>query len=135
LANDVNDHMPDYVVARAVVMLNRDRLPVNGSRILLLGLAYKPNSSDSREAPAVRVAERLVALGADVRAVDPHLSPDLGIPHGFSLVELSEAELAAADLVVLLTDHDRFDYDLVGRHGRRVLDTRNRVPGDGVERL
>src|SRR4051812_36714129 len=72
LANDVNDHMPDYVVRRLTVGLNRRRKSVNGSRVLLLGLAYKRNTSDSRESPSLVVAERLVSLGAKVRAVDSH---------------------------------------------------------------
>jgi len=65
LANDINDHMPDYVVRRLVVALNRTRQAVNGSRVLLLGLAYKANTGDDRESPAVVVAERLLALAAD----------------------------------------------------------------------
>lgn len=77
------------------------------------------------------IVEHLVALGAEVRVVDPHLA-DL---HGIVVVELSEAELAAADAVVVVTDHDGFDYDLVRRHARFVLDTRNRLDGPNVERL
>ena len=71
LANDVNAHMPDYLVRRLVEALNRERKPVNGSRILLLGLAYKRNTGDARESPAVVVARRLLTLGAEVRAADP----------------------------------------------------------------
>src|SRR5207237_6206077 len=74
LANDVNDHMPDYVVRRLTYGLNRRRKAVNGSRILPLGLASKPNPSDSREPPPPVVAGRLVALGAEVRAVDTHIA-------------------------------------------------------------
>ena len=73
LANDVNDHMPQYVVTRLMLGLNRAGRAIKGARILLLGLAYKNNTSDARESPALRVAEMLVQLGADVRAVDPHL--------------------------------------------------------------
>jgi UDP-N-acetyl-D-mannosaminuronic acid dehydrogenase/UDP-N-acetyl-D-glucosamine dehydrogenase len=135
LANDVNDHMPDYVVARATAQLNRDRQPVNGSRILLLGLAYKRNTSDSRESAAVRVAHRLHDLGATVVAVDPHLTPVTSPARDVTLVDLTEDELRAADLVIVLTDHDAFDYDLVARTARRVLDTRNRIDADSVERL
>jgi UDP-N-acetyl-D-mannosaminuronic acid dehydrogenase/UDP-N-acetyl-D-glucosamine dehydrogenase len=135
LANDVNDHMPDYVVARATARLNRDRQPVNGSRILLLGLAYKRNTSDSRESAAVHVAHRLHDLGATVVAVDPHLTPVTSPARNVTLVDLTEDELRAADLVIVLTDHDAFDYDLVARAARRVLDTRNRIAADGIERL
>src|ERR671919_2757816 len=76
LANDINDHMPDYVVRRVTEALNRRRQPVNGSRILLLGLAYKRNTGDDRESPAVVVAERLLGLGAEVRVADPHVVVD-----------------------------------------------------------
>jgi UDP-N-acetyl-D-mannosaminuronic acid dehydrogenase/UDP-N-acetyl-D-glucosamine dehydrogenase len=71
LANDVNDHMPDYVVQRVTELLNTDRKSVNGSTVLLIGLAYKKNTSDARESPSIRIAQLLAALGADVRFADP----------------------------------------------------------------
>ena len=76
LANDVNEHMPDYVVRRLILALNRMGRAVNGSRVLLLGLAYKRNTGDAREAPGTVIAQSLTALGAEVRVVDPHLSGD-----------------------------------------------------------
>jgi UDP-N-acetyl-D-mannosaminuronate dehydrogenase len=134
LANDVNDHMPDYVVRRLVVALNRRRLAVNGSRVLLLGLAYKPNTSDARESPAVVVADRLLALGAEVHAADPHVKNG-HIDRRVTRVDLSADELKAADAVIILTDHDDFDYELVTTHARYVLDMRRRVSGPQVEVL
>jgi UDP-N-acetyl-D-glucosamine dehydrogenase len=134
LANDVNDHMPDYVVRRLVVALNRERKAVNGSRILLLGLAYKKNTSDDRESPALGVAHRLLALGAEVRAADPHVV-DEHVDSRVLRVELSPEELSGADAVVLLTDHDAFDLDAVVRHARVVLDTRHRLSGPNAEYL
>jgi UDP-N-acetyl-D-glucosamine dehydrogenase len=134
LANDVNDHMPDYVVRRLVVALNRRRLAVNGSRILLLGLAYKPNTSDARESPAVVVADRLLALGAEVHAADPHVKSG-HVDRRVTRVDLTADELKAADAVILLTDHDDFDYELVTTHARYVLDMRRRVTGPQVEVL
>jgi UDP-N-acetyl-D-glucosamine dehydrogenase len=134
LANDVNDHMPEYVVRRLMLALNRMGSCVNGRRILLIGLAYKPNTSDARESPALVVAERLVSLGANVRAVDPYIDPewlDLSVP----LVELSPAEVAAADAVVVLTDHACLDYGVITAHARYVLDTRHRLSGRVVEPL
>ena len=135
LANDVNDHMPDYVVRRLVVALNRRRQAVNGSRILLLGLAYKRNTGDDRESPAVVVAERLLTLGAEVRVADPHVRQDH--VHGPVVrVEVTEEELSSADAVILLTDHDAFDLESVRAHARYVLDTRRRLlPGERVEYL
>jgi UDP-N-acetyl-D-glucosamine dehydrogenase len=125
LANDVNDHMPDYVVRRVTAALNDERKAVNGSRLLLLGLAYKKNTGDARESPAPRVAALLAGMGAEVRVADPYV--ESAPPAGTTLVEVTDSELAAADLVVVLTDHDDFPYDLVEAQARRVLDCR-RVP-------
>ncbi len=131
LANDVNEHMPDYVVRRLMVGLNRRGRAVNGSRILVLGLAYKRNTGDAREAPGTVIAQSLAALGADLRVADPHVR-DGG---GYRLVDLTAEELEAADAVVVVTDHDAFDYALVERSAAYVLDTRNRLHGPNVERL
>src|SRR5439155_2380234 len=102
-ANDVNDHMPDYVVRRVIEALNRRRQAVNGSRILLLGLAYKANTGDDRESPAVVVAERLLSLGAEVRVADPHVIRD-HIDGDVHRLDVTPEELVAADAVVLLTE-------------------------------
>jgi nucleotide sugar dehydrogenase len=134
LANDINDHMPKHVVQRVIAGLNARFKPVNGSRVLLLGLAYKRNVGDLRESPALAVAETLSKLGADLRAIDPHVQP-LNVPQGIKLVHMSEDELQAADAVVLLADHDAFDFELVERASTYVLDTRNRCRGDAVESL
>ncbi len=134
LANDVNDHMPDYVVRRLTVALNRRRLAVNGSRILLLGLAYKRNTGDARESPSRPVARKLLALGADVRAADPHTDP-AGIPSGVTRVAGTRAEVADADAVVILVDHDSFDVAAMVRDAAYVLDCRRCVVGSNVEHL
>jgi UDP-N-acetyl-D-glucosamine dehydrogenase len=134
LANDVNDHMPDYVVRRLAAALNRDRKAVNGSRILLLGLAYKKNTSDDRESPALVVAQRLLELGAKVRAADPHVIEE-HVDSRVVRVDATPDEARAADAVVLLADHDAFDLDVVKQNARYVLDTRHRLTGDRVEHL
>jgi UDP-N-acetyl-D-glucosamine dehydrogenase len=134
LANDVNDHMPDYVVRRITVALNRRRLAVNGSRVLLLGLAYKRNTGDARESPAVVVAERLLALGAEVRAADPHVVEG-HVSEQVARVDCTPEEVREADVVVLLTDHDAFDYGMVATEARVVVDTRHRMHGPSVEHL
>jgi len=123
LANDVNDHMPDYVVRRIMHLMNREQRAVNGSTILLLGLAYKAATSDWRESPSVAVAERLAALGAEVRCCDPHVdrsSPELRYP----LVELTDAELETADLVVLLVNHPDFPLDRIAARSRLLFDAK-----------
>ena len=126
--------MPDYVVRRVTAKLNRARQSVNGARILVLGLAYKRNSGDARQSPAVAVVSRLVALGADVRAADP-LVHGHDVPPGLELVTLDESQLTAADLVLVLTDHDAFDWKAVEHVADKVLDTRNRLAGSGAEVL
>jgi len=134
LANDINDHMPEHIVHRITMGLNARRKPVNGSRLLLLGLAYKKNVGDIRESPAIEVAQNLAKLGADVTAVDPFADPFL-LPSGIGLTDLTSQELAAADAVVILTDHDAFDYEQVARTAQYIFDTRNRCRGPEVERL
>jgi UDP-N-acetyl-D-glucosamine dehydrogenase len=137
LANDVNDHMPEYVVRRLSLALNRRKLAVNGAKILILGLAYKPNTSDLRESPALTIVQRLSALGADLRYVDDHVTEADVASLGNHIVQadLSEGELADADAVVVLTDHDDIDYGLVSASARYVLDTRHRCQGEAVEYL
>jgi UDP-N-acetyl-D-glucosamine dehydrogenase len=134
IANDVNDNMPGYVVSRIVEHLNRKRLAVNGSAILLVGLTYKRNSGDARQSPAMTVAHRLAGLGARLTAVDPHLATG-DVPDILTLVDCDPDVVEAADLVVVLTDHDALDWELLGRYGDKVLDTRNRLAVPGVDRL
>jgi UDP-N-acetyl-D-glucosamine dehydrogenase len=134
LASDVNHAMPAHVVQRIMLGLNGRGLPVNGARLLLVGLAYKKNTGDLRDSPAVDVATRLRALGAEVRAVEPHA--DLRkVPAGLAVVELTEAEVAGSDAVIVVTDHDMVDYDLITRSASYVFDARNRCVGHNVERL
>jgi UDP-N-acetyl-D-glucosamine dehydrogenase len=134
VANDINEHMPDYVVSRVSAHLNRKRKAVKGSTVVLLGLAYKANSGDARHSPAIAVARRLATLGGNVLAVDPLV--DAGqIPAQVTLVECTDALLSAADLVVVLTDHNAIDWSMVRRHGDHVLDARNRLGVAAGDRL
>jgi UDP-N-acetyl-D-glucosamine dehydrogenase len=129
LANDVNEHMPDYVHDRVAALLNRQRKAINGSQILLLGLAYKRATSDWRESPSVHVANRLAASGAEVRFCDPYI-PDVNahaVEH--PLVPFEPTELAAADLVIVLVDHPEFDPVTIATHARLVFDTKNHLAG------
>lgn len=126
LANDINDHMPHHVVSRIAQLLNRDHLPLNGSHILLLGMAYKRNSSDAREAPAPVIASLLRAEGAHVEIADPHVR-EAHLPTDIPLVELTATRLKRADLVVVVTDHDAFPWDEIRAFSSRVFDTRHRL--------
>ena len=118
----------------AAIKTTGTTLAVKGARILVLGLTYKRNSADARESPAVDVVERLLGLGATVRCCDPHVS-SAGVPAGAVLVELSENEVASSDAVLILTDHDEFDFELVTRAARYIFDVRYRLHSDRVEHL
>ncbi|GAA5079541.1 nucleotide sugar dehydrogenase [Thermocatellispora tengchongensis] len=134
LADAINAHMPEHVVGRITRGLNHRRLPLRGSRVLVLGLAYKRNSGHLRESAALRVAAELHALGAHVRAVDPHVDQER-VPDYIDLVRLTQEEVAGADAVAVLTDHDCFDYTMVGQHAAYVFDAHDRCQGHNVERL
>jgi nucleotide sugar dehydrogenase len=134
LANDVNDHMPRYVVRRVQAALNRNRMAVNGASILVLGLAYKPSTSDARESPALVVIDLLRARGATVRAADPYVAR-ARLDAAVERVELGAAEVRAADLVLVLTDHPDFDYEMVAREASLVFDTRNCMRGFGGDHV
>ena len=139
LANDVNEHMPDFVAQRLLLALNKQGKAISRSRILCLGLAYKPNSGDARESPATEVVRHLVDLGAQVRAVDPHVMEEQHrVPSSVVRVALTEDEVRESDAVVVLTDHAAFDYEMVARLASYVFDTRHAIArgsGDHIEYL
>lgn len=135
LANDVNDHMPAYVVRRVGLALNGHSRSINGSTVLLLGLAYKKNTGDARESPGAVIAEQLLGLGAQVRACDPYVAVG-HVDSRVVRVAATAAEFAAADIVVIVTDHDSFDMAEVVANARHILDTRSACPAaETVERL
>ncbi len=133
LANDINDHMPDYVVRRLVVGLNRRGLPVRGRRILVVGFAYKRNTGDARETPARAIVRLLRDLGADVAIVDPHVD-EHQLPAGVERVELTMGQVEVADAVLVLVDHDDVDTTVL-RHATYVLDCCRSVSGSSIEKL
>jgi UDP-N-acetyl-D-glucosamine dehydrogenase len=135
LADDINNHMPDYVVNRLMAGFNSRGLPIKGMRILLLGLAYKKNTGDARESPAVRVAQLLANMGAEVRAADPHVVEATAVDAVVTRVDVTPEELSASDAVVLLTDHDAFDFDSIVKHATYFFDCRHRLAGANVEAL
>jgi nucleotide sugar dehydrogenase len=131
LAAEINDRMPVYVASRVAALLNDDHKSVAGSRILVLGVAYKRNLGDMRESPAPVLISRLENRGAIVRWHDPHVRPHTlpGTTAEAVEGELSAEELAAADLVVVHTDHSAYDPGMVVRHSSKVFDTRNLTAG------
>lgn len=138
LATEINDRMPAYVASRTAEMLNAVCKPLNGSSILLVGVAYKPEIGDLRESPAFSVAERLIRSGAEVSWHDPLVSEF--VVNGRALPEvksLDRAGLAGLDLAILHTDHSCLDLDGLVRHAPLTLDTRGalRDRGNQVEGL
>jgi UDP-N-acetyl-D-glucosamine dehydrogenase len=125
LASEINSAMPDYVVEKVARALNDDRKAVNGSRVLVLGIAYKRDIDDMRESPALDVMRLLEQRGAEVVYHDPHVARfrEDGVEH--SGVALTAEELGAADAVVIVTDHTATDWGFVVEHARLVVDTRN----------
>ena len=137
LSGEVNKAMPDYVLGKLMDGLNDQGLALKGSRVLVLGIAYKKNVDDMRESPSVEIMELIEAKGGKVAYSDPHVPvfPKMREHHFELSSEVLTAEnLASFDAVVLATDHDRFDYDLILRHARLVVDSRGkyRAPAANV---
>jgi UDP-N-acetyl-D-glucosamine dehydrogenase len=125
LASEINSEMPEYVVRKVARALNDDRKAVNGSRVLILGVAYKKDIDDMRESPALDVMRLLEERGADVRYHDPYVPRFRENGHEFVGVALTHEELASSDAVVIVTDHSGVDYQTVVDHATLVVDTRN----------
>jgi UDP-N-acetyl-D-glucosamine dehydrogenase len=127
LAGEINSDMPNWVADKVTEALNQRGRAVKGSRILVLGIAYKKNVDDMRESPSVRLMEILRAKGAALSYSDPHVPvfPKMR-EHRFDLqsTPLTPDSLAACDLVLIATDHNAFDYDLVQKHAKLIVDTR-----------
>ena len=129
LAGEINTSMPGYVIDKLQAALNERGKAVKGAKVLILGLAYKPNIDDPRESPAFEIIDRLLKVGAEVSYHDPHISvapsmrswPDLPTMES---QPLTPDTLAAADATVLVTDHAAVDYDLVLEHAPILIDTR-----------
>ena len=130
LAGEINSAMPDYVVSKIAMALNQRQRSISGSTILVLGIAYKKNVDDVRESPSVLLMEKLRDLGAIVSYSDPHVPsfPKMRA-HSFDLtsVELDETSLSRFDCVLIATDHDKFDYDLIRKRSQLVVDCRGRL--------
>ncbi len=127
LAEEVNSRMPEHVTALVTEGLNRQRKPVNGSRILILGVAYKRDIDDVRESPALAIIEKLKKVGGEISYHDPYI-PEIkfeGEGEPLRGVALTEETIAAADCVVIVTDHRKIDYGWVAERAALLVDTRN----------
>ena len=129
LANDINDHMPDYVIQRVSELLARHEKSIDGASILLLGLAYKASTSDWRESPSVKVAHLLTAAGAEITICDPHIEAERAGEFAPRLVEFSDRVLSSVDLVVVLVDHPEFAPEFIAQHASLVFDSKNHLSG------
>lgn len=128
LAEEINSRMPEHVVEMVIDGLNRARKPVNGSRLLILGVAYKRDIDDVRESPALAIIEKLRKRGGEVIYHDPYIAEfrlDGEGDHWMQSVELTDEEVASADCVVIVTDHRKIDYHRVVERASLVIDTRN----------
>jgi UDP-N-acetyl-D-glucosamine dehydrogenase len=129
LAGEVNSSMPDYVVSKVAAALNTRKRSINGSRVLVLGIAYKKNVDDMRESPSVMLMEKLRALGAEVSYSDPHIPvfPKMREHHfELSSVAVTKESLASFDCVLVATDHDKFDYAMIKSNARLIVDARGK---------
>lgn len=129
LSGEVNQAMPEYVLNKLMDGLNERGKPLKGSKVLVLGIAYKKNVDDMRESPSVEIMELIEAKGGVVGYSDPHV---LKFPkmreHHFDLSSepLTAEVLKAYDAVILATDHDRFDYELISQHAQLIIDSRGK---------
>ena len=127
LAGEINSDMPQWIVSKVTDALNSRERAVKNSRVLVLGIAYKKNVDDMRESPSVELMELLQAKGAEIAYSDPHVPvfPQMREHHfDLSSVPLSAESIASYYLVLLATNHDAFDYDLIQKHARLIVDTR-----------
>lgn len=129
LSGEINQGMPEHVVNKLVDGLNEHGKPVKNSKVLVLGIAYKKNIDDMRESPALEIIKLLRQRGGITAYSDPHVPTFHG--HGIydfvmESVALTPQTLAEYDAVVLATDHDRFDYDMIADNARLIVDSRGR---------
>jgi UDP-N-acetyl-D-glucosamine dehydrogenase len=135
LAQEINGRMPAQVVDRAAELLNLDAKALRGSRVLLLGVTYKKDVADQRESPVAAIGRKLSRRGAELAYHDPYVGS--WSPAGTPVRRATDldAEVTAADLVILLQDHSAYDLRQITQRAHRILDTRGRLAGPNVERL
>ena len=132
LAGEVNTAMPYYVIQRVMDALNQRKKSINGSTVLLLGIAYKKDVDDQRESPSLKLIELLQEKGAEVMYNDPHIPtipPTRKYSFNMESIKLNPTTLAAVDCVLLATDHSAYDYAFILEHSDLIIDTRNAFKG------
>jgi UDP-N-acetyl-D-glucosamine dehydrogenase len=138
IAGEINNSMPEYVIERISRILNRHKKPLNGSRVFLCGVAYKPDIDDMRESPVLKIIEHLEQEGAEVLLNDPFI-PKLKVKgKEYCSVEITAERLKSADIVVLTTNHSCYDIEFIVSNSIALFDTRNMTKGlnaENIERL
>lgn len=133
LAGEINASMPEYVINKTTEVLNTNLKPVKSSKILILGLAYKKNVDDVRESPSINLIQLLIEKGAIVEYSDPYIKR-FPITRRYNInlesIKLTKKNISLYDCVILATDHDDFDYDLIQKHSKILIDTRGRFAID-----
>jgi UDP-N-acetyl-D-glucosamine dehydrogenase len=125
LAGEINNSMPDFVIDRCMQILNKEKKALNGSKVLVLGVAYKKDIDDVRESPALLILDELEKAGADFNVVDPHVPSFRLNGRTIEPLQLNEGILEEADLVIITTNHSAFDYQLIAEKSKVIFDTRN----------
>src|SRR5690554_5450169 len=129
LSGEVNRAMPEYVVSKLMDGLNQQGKSLKGSKVLVLGIAYKKNVDDMRESPSVEVLDRIRKKGAEVDYSDPHVSQFPGskdYPFKLASIPITKNSLRSYDAVVVATDHDKFDFQFIFENSKLIIDTRGR---------
>jgi len=138
IAGEINNAMPEYIIERVSRILNRAKKPLNGSRIFLLGVAYKPDIDDSRESPVLKIIALLEKEGAQIDCNDPYIPHFKVGSREYDSVKITEKSLKEADIVVVTTNHSCYDMDFIARNSQAIFDTRNatkNMEGEHIERL
>lgn len=125
LAGEINNSMPEYVITRSMQVLNEDGKALRGSKVVILGVAYKKDIDDVRESPVLKIVELLNGHGADYKVVDPYVASFKSCGAKVETVELTQELLREADLVLVTTDHTDFDYEMIAKESKVIFDTRN----------
>lgn len=137
-AGEINNAMPEYIVERVSRILNRDKKPLNGSTVLLLGAAYKPDIDDLRESPVLKIITLFENAGANVIVNDPYIPTFKHNGKEYKSAELTAELLRSCDIAVVTTNHSCYDPKFIAENAKRVFDTRNLMAGinaDNVELL
>lgn len=135
LSGEINQSMPRFVVDKAAKILNRHKKPLNGSKVFLLGAAYKKDIDDLRESPVLKIIEILKEELAEISYNDPFIPEFEHAGLELTSTPITAETLAEADLVIITTDHSAYDYQLIAQHARLILDTRNGCKGIKNEKI